>query len=130
MSALSIVNDDLLASGMNSLVIPNRYSNQNSYANVAATYTVLPNEKFIFCNVATTLTLPSAALNQGRNLIIVQRAAFLVSSASSNFIDIENNPNAATPTTQTGLISAAGSWVHIVSNGAFWVAVSKSVVAP
>ena len=142
MSNLSIVNNDLDVNALN--YFNPKYSKQDSYAvlTTATTPQVLSNETvFVFCNNSSSgvinLVLPSLS-PAGKNLFIVTRNAFAVSSqtaagvANSVIIDIENNPNATTPILQNTIlpISTAGAWVHLVSNGTYWVAVSKSVLLP
>ena len=108
-------------------------SSQSSYAvKVGLTYTVAADELVLFINGSTpsfTLTLPSPNLCFGRNLFVVQRAAYPINVQASTFIDIEEDANGTT--TQTGLLPAGnGGWVHLVSNGKYWVAVSKSTASP
>lgn len=129
MSNLSIVNNDVDVSSLNSLVLQNRYSNQASYSNVPSSYTVQDSDKFVFCSGATTtLTLPTPSLsNLGRDLVVAVRTAHAVNSVSQVIVDVENDPNGASPTPQFSVLPAiAGAWTHLVSNGSYWVSVAKS----
>lgn len=113
-----------------------RNSSQGSYAEITGTsYTVAGDELVLFINGAGvpatfTLTLPSASrANYGRNLFVVQRGSTKAIDASPQIIDVDQNANGST--TQTALLGTTpGHWVHLVSNGANWVAVSKAVAAP
>jgi len=81
-------------------------------------FTVGANENWITC-VGTgtiTVTLPSAASYQGREIMIKNLAAFTVVSASSNVEPL----NSGTPGTAI-LPATAGKWVTLVSNGVTWV---------
>lgn len=119
----SIVNDDLvLLSLLNSFFPKN--STQVSYdALTAASATVPSDALVVFCTpgAAQTLTLPSAS-QAGRDLIVVNRAAFAISSASSNVINIQDASIVGTAL----LPSGAGEWVHLVSNGVYWLAIAKN----
>lgn len=120
----SIVNDDLvLPSLLNSLFPKN--STQVSYdALTAATATVPSDSLVVFCapTAAQTLTLPSASSQSGRDLIVVNRVSQVITSASSNVVNIQDAATAGTAL----LPSGAGKWVHLLSNGVYWVAISKN----
>ncbi len=113
-----------------------RNSSQGSYAEITgATYTVAGDELVLFINgsgapTTFTLTLPSASgANYGRNLFVVQRGSTKAIDASPQIIDVDQNANGSTA--QTTLLGAtAGHWAHLVSNGSYWVVVSKAVAAP
>lgn len=111
-----------------------RNSSQASYAEITGTSYTAGDELVLFINGSGTftLTLPSASgANYGRNLFVVQRSGTNVINVASAtpIIDVDQNANGST--TQTALLGAtAGHWVHLVSNGTNWVAVSKAVAAP
>lgn len=111
-------------------------SSQSSYAvKTDVTYTV-GDELVLFINGGTsgtpsvTLTLPSPNLWFGRNLFVVQRSSsYPINVQASTFIDVDQDANGTS--TQTGLLPlGSGGWVHLVSNGRYWVAVSKSTALP
>jgi len=141
MSTFSVSNDEMDVGHLN-LQFP-RLSNQSvsSYADITTVTTpqLVPNDAvFVFCNAAAgtfNLVLPQPLV--GRDLFVVTRQGAAVSSqnssgvALSNIVDIENDPNASSPTTQsTILTSTGGAWVHLVGNGKHWVAVAKSLLLP
>lgn len=83
-----------------------------------ASFTVGATENWITC-VGTgtiTVTLPTAAAYQGREIMIKNLAAFTVVSASSNVEPLSSG----TPGTAI-LPATAGKWVTLVSNGTTWV---------
>ena len=86
---------------------------------VATAYTVLDDDSWIIVNNASstvTLTLPTAANFQGRELMIKNVSAIAVNSASSNVIAITTNPGSNPPTTTTSILPAtAGKWATLVS---------------
>ena len=138
MSTFSVSNDEMDVGYIN-FQFP-RLSNQASYADITTVTTpqVLPLDVvFVFCNAAGTFNLVLPPPLVGRDLFIVTKAAGAVSSqnssgvAVSNIVDIENDPNASSPTLQSTILSAtAGAWVHLVGNGRYWVAVSKKQQSP
>ncbi len=138
MSNLSIVNNDMDVNALNSLYP--KYPGQISLISTITVPQVLPNDaSYVFCNAAgaINLVLPSAAPS-GKNLFIVNRttsgAVTSQSASGTNLavvIDIEVDPNVLPAVPQAGILPAtAGSWVHLVSNGTYWVAVSKSNLLP
>jgi hypothetical protein len=141
MSNLSIVNNDMDVNVLNSLYP--KYPGQISLITVITVPQVLPNDaSYVFCSAASAgtinLVLPSAA-PAGKNLFIVNRNAFASpivsqSAAGTNLavvIDIEVDPNVLPAVPQSGILPAtASSWVHLLSNGTYWVAVSKSALLP
>lgn len=83
-----------------------------------ASFTVADNETHIVCNggASITVTLPSAALWQGREIYIKTIAAFTVVSAATNVKPISSN------TAGTAILAAsAGAWALLVSDGTNWV---------
>ena len=83
-----------------------------------ASFTVAENESFIVCNGAgaITVTLPTAATNAGRVLVIKTIAAQAVNSASSNVKPI------ATNTAGTAICAGtAGTWALLACDGTNWV---------
>lgn len=81
-------------------------------------FSVASNETWITCNGGSTITvtMPSAASFNGREIYIKTIAAFSVVSASSNII-----PKVGGAATTTILAAAAGSWATLVSDGTNWV---------
>jgi hypothetical protein len=86
------------------------------------TYTVQGSEKFITINstAANTITLPNAAAYPNREILIKQIAAFTVVSATSNV-----QPLTALAA-GTAILSGAGKFARIISNGQFWVVVEAN----
>ena len=131
-SFVSVNNDDVNTNAISNLLIN---SGQGNYSDVTSnSYAVLSDQQYVFCNLVSagtvTLSLPSASVNYGKDLFIVSRNVNTsVSSSVANVIDIEND-NASTPV--TGILSGTGApaWVHLVSNGLNWIAVSKNKLAP
>ena len=111
-----------------------RNSSQGSYAEITGSSYTVTDELVLFINgsgvpATFTLTLPSASANYGRNLFVVQRGSTKAIDASPQIIDVDQNPNGGTA--QTALLGVTpGHWAHLVSNGSYWVAVSKAVAAP
>ena len=143
MSTFSVSNDELDVGYIN-FQCP-RVSTQASYANITTITTpqVLPLDAvFVFCAAsgAGTINLVLPAPIAGKNLFIVNRntTATAVNSQNSSgvavsiIVDIENDPNALSPTLQSTILgsAASGTWVHLVGNGKYWVAVAKSLLAP
>ena len=140
MSTFLVSNDEMDFGHLN-IQFP-RVSSQLSYADITTLTTpqVVSDAVFVFCkgSGAGTINLVLPATSVGRNLFIVNRATNVAinsqnssGSAISNIVDVENDPNASTPTVQnTILASGATGWVHLVGNGRYWVAVSKSAQAP
>jgi|688.fasta_scaffold00008_170 hypothetical protein len=139
MSNLSIVNNDMDVNVLNSLYP--KYPGQISLITAITVPQVLPNDaSYVFCSSGAgviNLVLPSAA-PAGKNLFIVNRTGTPTvssqSAAGTNLaavIDIEVDPNVLPAVPQVGILPAvASSWVHLVSNGTYWVAVSKSNLLP
>jgi hypothetical protein len=142
--SFSITNDRASSTSLKSIASASKISTQANYTVITGTsYEVKSDEVFLIVSVSTvttpathtTLTLPSAASSAGRDLIIVNRAntnTNLLKSSISNIVDIENDPNVASPTTQADILPCVtgGTWVHLVSDGRNWVAVAKNVAAP
>jgi len=124
----SIINNNVSIQQINSL-LP-QYSSQASYAEVTASPATLSDDVvFVFCNLASALTLTLPTPTYGKNLFIVNKgsnALSTVSSATSIYVDIEGGA------AQAGILpgSAAGGWAHLVGNGTNWVAVSKNKLLP
>lgn len=85
---------------------------------VTTNYTVADNVTFIISNrgSSNTITLPSAASNTGRILIISTIQAFTVISASSNVVPREGG-SASTPI----LPATDGAWSLLVCDGTNWI---------
>ena len=83
----------------------------------ATTYTVLATDKFLVFNTtaACTVTLPNPGLYPGREIFMKQIAAFAVSSASSNVQPLTST------TAGTAILSGAGTFAKLYSNGQAWV---------
>jgi hypothetical protein len=81
------------------------------------TYSVLPTDNWIINNQGSTLTitLPSAVIWPGREIMIKNAQPVTINSASSNIA----NKNSATSNTST-IISGQGTWATIVSDGTNW----------
>lgn len=83
-----------------------------------ASFTVAENESFIVCNGAgsITVTLPTAATNAGRVLVIKTIAAQTVVSAATNVKPINSN------TAGTAICAGtAGAWAMLACDGTNWV---------
>jgi len=88
----------------------------------AATYTVLPQDEHLIANRAgtITLTLPSAAIYPGRELIVKTLQAQTVVSGASDVAPITS------ATLGTAILPAtAGAWARLKSDGAGWVTMAK-----
>jgi hypothetical protein len=97
---------------------------------IVTSYTVLDTDSWIICtntSSTVTLTLPSAADFQGREIMVRNAAAIAVNSASSNVISLTSNPGNNPPTTTTSILPAtAGKWATLVSSQAadsswYWI---------
>lgn len=80
-------------------------------------YTVTSTDQSVLLTptAAFTLTLPSAAANPKRTLIVLSYAAFTVSSATANVTPLAS----ATPGTAI-LAAGAGKWCFMQSDGTNW----------
>lgn len=111
--------------------LASKRSAQVSFADITdATFTVT-DQLVVFVNRGDGCALTLPAPTVGRNLFVVNRVAGAgtVTVPAGVYIDIEADANGST--TQTGLLPAtSGSWVHLLGNGSYWVAVAKPVVAP
>jgi hypothetical protein len=92
----------------------------NAPVDKTASFTVGANENFIVCNGASanvTVTLPAAAANVGRVIVIKNLSAtYTVISASSNVKPANSN------TAGTAILAAtAGAWAMLVCDGTNWV---------
>lgn len=85
---------------------------------VADTETVLINNK---TGSACTATLPSAALNAGRLLLMKTTQALALNSASSNVV-----PKAGGAAGTAIAAGTAGNWALLVSDGTNWVIMAGS----
>lgn len=83
-----------------------------------AAFTVGNTEQWIICNgaAAIAVTLPNAATNVGREIMLKNIAAFAVNSAASNIIPLVGGTagNAILPATP-------GKWAVLVSDGTNWI---------
>lgn len=81
------------------------------------TYAVGSYDKWL--NIASTgihtVTLPAPALSLGREIVIKQTSSFAVNSASSNVKPLTSQ------TVGTAILSGAGKYAKLVSNGTHWV---------
>jgi hypothetical protein len=84
---------------------------------VSSSYTVTDNDRYILINTSgtNTVTLPSAELHYGREIVISQRAAGAVVSLTSNVLPITS----ITP--GTSILTGVGKFAKLVSNGFYWV---------
>jgi len=129
--SLVINNNNISSVDAKGLIALSKQSYQSSFAVLGNTSYTVADELVLFINGsgAFTLTLPSASTNAGRNLFVVQRSGTNAISASPQIIDIDQDANGST--TQAALLDAvAGRWAHLVSNGTYWVVVSKANAAP
>ena len=83
-----------------------------------AAFTVADNEHWLICNgtASIAVTLPDAATNLGREIMLTNRAAFTVVSASSNVV-----PLAGGAAGTAILAAAAGKYATLVSDGTNWI---------
>ena len=87
-----------------------------------AAFTVARYENWLICNGAgsITVTLPTAATNVGREIMIKTIAAQTVVSASSNVKPIDSN------TAGTAILPAtAGAWCTLVCDGTDWIVMQR-----
>jgi hypothetical protein len=87
-----------------------------------AAFTVARYENWLICNggASITVTLPTAATNAGREIMIKTIAAFTVVSASSNVKPIDSN------TAGTAILPAtAGAWATLVCDGTDWIVMQR-----
>jgi hypothetical protein len=89
---------------------------------IANAYTVQGNEKCVTFNstAAATITLPNAASYPCREITVRQIAAFAVTSPTSNVQPLTSL------TAGTAILSGAGKYARLVSNGQFWVTVESN----
>ena len=83
-----------------------------------AAFTVGDAEHWIICNgtAAIAVTLPDAAINMGREIMLKTISAFAVNSTASNVVPLAGG------TAGTAILPAtAGKWATLVSDGANWV---------
>jgi len=80
------------------------------------TLTIFDNDKWVNLNTTQNhvITLPSPGIS-GRELVIKQNANFTVSSASANVLPLTST------TPGTAILSGAGKYARLVSDGFFWV---------
>lgn len=87
-----------------------------------AAFTVARYENWLICNGAAsiTVTLPNAASNVGREIMLKNLAAFTVISASSNVKPIDSN------TAGTAILPATvGAWCTLVCDGTDWIVMQR-----
>ncbi len=87
-------------------------------ATKTADFTVADNEHWLICNgsASITVTLPDAATNTGREIMLKTIAAFTVVSASANVMPLAGGSAA------TAILDAtAGKWATLVSDGTNWL---------
>ena len=103
--------------------VVNAQLRRNAPVTKTVSFTLADTEHWITCNGAAsiTVTLPSAALNVGREVMLRNIAAFTVVSASSNVVPI------ATATPGTAILAAtAGKCATLVSDGTDWVVMAAN----
>jgi hypothetical protein len=88
----------------------------------STTYTVSEYDRFLVFNTtaACTVTLPAAASFSGREITLKQIAAFAVNSASSNVQPLTS------VTAGTAILTGAGKYAVLVSNGTNWIVVRSN----
>lgn len=87
-----------------------------------ASFTVDRFENWLICNGAAsiTVTLPNAASNVGREIMLKNLAAFTVISAASNVKPIDSN------TAGTAILPATvGAWCALVCDGTDWIVMQR-----
>ena len=86
------------------------------------TYTVLNTDSHIIFNTtaACTVTMLSAATYTGRKILVKQIAAFAVNSSGSNI-----DPLTST-TAGTAILTGAGKFAELISNGLVWVIMASN----
>ena len=98
--------------------IDSRYiQGETSQVITVSAYTLSKYDKNIILNTtaACVLTLPNAGENPFREINIKQIAAFAVTSASSNVKPLTTNVNG------TAILSGAGKYAKLISDGYFWI---------
>lgn len=70
---------------------------------------------------SVTVTLPDVAVNAGREILLVNRAAFTVVSNASNVV-----PRAGGSAGTAILAASAGAWALLVSDGTSWQTMAGS----
>jgi hypothetical protein len=91
-------------------------------------YTILLTDKYVFygstASAAATLTLPAATGNDGKEIIIKNKSAFIltIQSSGSETIFQENSTGNNAATSITLGIESSNNWVKLVSDGTQWVA--------
>lgn len=98
------------------LATPPRRITGDAVSVETASYTVSDNDKWVNLNTSAnhTLTLPSPGVS-GREIVIKQVAAFTVNSATANVLPLTSN------TPGTAILSGAGKYAKLVSDGLYWV---------
>jgi hypothetical protein len=94
----------------------------SSVSKPTATATISISDKYVFYDGAAdgTLTLPAAAGNAGKEIIIKNRTSKVVTVSSSDTIYVDTANSAVT--TFTIGSEASNNWVKLVSDGSKWVA--------
>lgn len=93
----------------------------------AASYTVAATDYAIIIahTVGThTITLPTAATNAGRMLMIKKTVNLIVQSATANVVPRAGG--AAAVTLIPGTTATAGHWVHLICDGTNWVIMASN----
>lgn len=94
------------------------YLQRGSPVTKAGNFSVGLTENWIICNggATITVTLPAAASFIGREIMMVNRQAFTVVSATANVVNLLGGAAA------TAIMPAtAGRWVSLVSDGTNWI---------
>ena len=96
---------------------PQQLTGEVSRTIVGTSYTLSPTDKWVRVNSTAncTLTLPSAAFNTNRELVIRQTAAYTVISSASNVIPLTSS------TPGTAILSGAGKFARLISDGTYWI---------
>jgi hypothetical protein len=91
-------------------------------------YTILLTDKYVFygstASAAATFTLPAATGNDGKEIIIKNKSAFIltIQRSGSETIFQENSTGNNAATSITLGIESSNNWVKLVSDGTQWVA--------
>lgn len=91
-----------------------------SYTVAAADYSII----IAHASGTHNITLPTAASNTGRHLLIKKTVNLLVQSASSNVVPRAGG--AAAATLLPGTTGTAGAWVMLVCDGINWIIMASS----
>jgi hypothetical protein len=90
-----------------------------------AAYTILLSDKYVFfgsaASAAATFTLPAAASNAGKEIIIKNKSGFTLTVQRTGTETIFQDNASAAATSITLGIEASNNWVKLISDGTQWV---------